>query len=62
MQSVFVQICYRNVDSRYNKNREVTMCEHVQNGENVRPKTLKKTYLAWTQGLTSFVSAKIKAV
>ena len=38
MQSVFVQICYRNVDSRYNKNREVTMCEHVQNGENVRPK------------------------
>ena len=38
MQLVFVQSCYVNIDSRYSKNGEITTCQHIQNGENVRPK------------------------
>ena len=30
--------CYINVDSSYSKNVEITSCEHIQNGQNFRPK------------------------
>ena len=35
---IFVQNCYAKADSRYSKNGEITMCEKIQNGQNVRPK------------------------
>ena len=37
MQLVFVETYYVNVDSRYSKNREITKCKHIQNGQDKRP-------------------------
>ena len=46
MQLVFVQTCYVNIDSRYSKNAEITTCEYIQNGQNLRPKNTLKYLLS----------------
>ena len=50
IQLVFVQTCYVNIDSRYSKNADITTCEYIQNGQNVRPTNTLKYLLSMIKG------------
>ena len=56
MQLVFVQTCYVMIQDPANTQRQ-QRAKKFKMDKMLRLKTLKNTYLAWTQGLTNTVRA-----